>query len=190
MTTELDAIVRELNVLMLVGTAMFLWFIGWRRYRLDVFRQNVFALRDELFDIAADGDIQFKDQAYGGLRRHLNATIRYGHRLNSTNVIAYQLFGPKLPVEFRSGYDVWRESVNQISDADVRARLLNIHERLVYQIVLKIAVTSVLMLLTLGVMLSVMMAVVGAKQVVALVARLGEKFPGLNAIEEELDLAA
>ena len=46
------------------GIATFLWFIGWRRYRLDLFRQNLFALRDELFDMAATGDLAFNDPAY------------------------------------------------------------------------------------------------------------------------------
>ena len=67
-----------------------LWFlIFWlyRDYRLDYFRDKLFALRDELFDMALRGEIDFNHPAYGLLRTILNGTIRYGHRLGLIEII-------------------------------------------------------------------------------------------------------
>ncbi len=58
-----------------------LYFWLYRDYRIDLFRQRLFALRDELFDLARSGAISFDDRAYGLLRSTLNGFIRFGHRL-------------------------------------------------------------------------------------------------------------
>ncbi len=55
--------------------------------RLDCFRKNMFAVRDELFDYAAAGNISFDDPAYVLLRRQINGMIRYGHQLTVFRVL-------------------------------------------------------------------------------------------------------
>ena len=40
----------------------------WKRTALDLFRQELYALRDGLFHDAADGHVRFDDPAYGMLR--------------------------------------------------------------------------------------------------------------------------
>lgn len=64
-------------------------------YRVDSFRQDMFALRDSLFDQAADGKIAFDTPAYGLLRTTMNGFIRFGHRLTlpSFLCIAFALRG-------------------------------------------------------------------------------------------------
>ena len=54
----------------------------WRDARLDSFRQELFVLRDELFDYAASGKIAFDDPAYRLLRQMMNGMIRYGHQIS------------------------------------------------------------------------------------------------------------
>lgn len=49
--------------------------------RTDEFRQRLFALRDELFDLAAAGRIEFDHPAYRLLRATLNGYIRFAHQL-------------------------------------------------------------------------------------------------------------
>src|SRR5260370_14413210 len=53
----------------------------WAGARLDSFRQEMFIIRDELFDYAASGRISFNDPAYRLLRQLMNGFIRYGHQL-------------------------------------------------------------------------------------------------------------
>jgi hypothetical protein len=52
-----------------------------------VFRQRLFALRDELFDIAREGAISYDHPAYGLLRTTLNGFIRFGHRVRPFSMV-------------------------------------------------------------------------------------------------------
>lgn len=47
---------------------------------LDNFRDSLFALRDKLYDLAADGRVTCDSEAYRGLELFLNGMIRYAHR--------------------------------------------------------------------------------------------------------------
>src|SRR5438034_929815 len=50
-------------------------------FLVDEFRQKMFAVRDELFDYAASGEIAFEHPAYRLLRQSMNGFIQFGHRL-------------------------------------------------------------------------------------------------------------
>ena len=73
----------------LISIAFLLFLLLWRfrDYRTDAFRQTMFQLRDELFDEARKGTINFDDDAYVMLRSAINGFIRFGHRLNLIQVI-------------------------------------------------------------------------------------------------------
>jgi hypothetical protein len=60
------------------------WLLFWlyRDQRIDRFRQEVFDLRDNLFDLAVAGAVRFDDPAYGMLRSTMNGFIRFGHRIS------------------------------------------------------------------------------------------------------------
>ena len=75
-----------LTVLSLLGLwVLFFWL--YRDYRVDLFRERTFALRDELFALGASGAISFDDPAYGMLRSMLNGYIRFAHRLSLLFVV-------------------------------------------------------------------------------------------------------
>jgi len=61
----------------------------YREFRIDKFRQQMFALRDEFFDFARDGGIAFDDPAYGVLRSTMNGYIRFGHRLSLLHALVF-----------------------------------------------------------------------------------------------------
>jgi hypothetical protein len=77
-----------------------LWVLAfwlYRDYRVDIFREKMFSLRDELFDCARKGDIDFNDPAYAMLRTTMNGFIRFGDRLSFLSFILYPLLlGPEL----------------------------------------------------------------------------------------------
>lgn len=60
----------------------YLAFGVYQRYRVDRFRHDLFVLRDELFDRAADGYIGFDNSAYILMRTLMNGYIRYAHQLS------------------------------------------------------------------------------------------------------------
>jgi hypothetical protein len=63
----------------LVGI-LYLFSWEYRKYRTDLFREEMFILRDQLFDEAARGLIYFDHPAYGMLRSTMNGFIRFAHR--------------------------------------------------------------------------------------------------------------
>lgn len=64
----------------------YFWF--YQRYTVDNTRQELFAIRDEMFDFAAAGNISFDHPAYIMLRRTMNGMIRFSHKLNLITLIA------------------------------------------------------------------------------------------------------
>lgn len=55
------------------------WF--YREYRIDRFRQDLFAIRDELFDLGVAGALAFDAPSYLLLRNTINGFLRFGHRV-------------------------------------------------------------------------------------------------------------
>ncbi|MGZ5887742.1 MAG: hypothetical protein ACXWKI_12445, partial [Ramlibacter sp.] len=51
-------------------------------YRVDVLRQELFEIRDSLFDEAAAGRIDFESHAYRATRLVLNGLLRFAHQLS------------------------------------------------------------------------------------------------------------
>ena len=73
----------------------FLWvYIFWlyRDFRVDQFRQQLFALRDEMFDDASEQKLSFDDEAYGILRVTANGFIRFAHVISLSHVLAAAIF--------------------------------------------------------------------------------------------------
>lgn len=67
----------------------FFWL--YRDYRLDSFRQKLFGLRDELFELGVAEVVDFNSMAYGSLRSLINGTITHGHRFGFFEILFAQL---------------------------------------------------------------------------------------------------
>lgn len=76
-----------LNFLLLLGL-WWLVFVELRSYRLDLTRQKLFNIRDELFALAAKGEMAFDSKAYGLMRTTLNGMIRFAHKISLIRLIA------------------------------------------------------------------------------------------------------
>jgi hypothetical protein len=188
MSSTPDAVVQSLQVLLILGIGAFLWFVGWRRYRLDVFRQRLFVLRDELFDLAGGADLAFDDYAYGGLRRLINNLIRFGHRATLFQLLLVGLFGSDVPEGVPDPYREWRASVDRIENPDTRKKVLNLHQRVFFELVTQIIATSPVLLVTLGLFICLLPFVIGATKAMQIVASVGERLPSLTMLEEEIDM--
>jgi hypothetical protein len=100
----------------------------WGSYRVDVFRQMLFDIRDELFDIARK-HIGFGDPDYRALRDQLNSEIRFAHRTNILRLAALDRIVPKFRYRFQAYNDLWERLVAKVDDPDVRGRLEAMRER-------------------------------------------------------------
>jgi hypothetical protein len=66
-----------------------LWFLFWeyRAFRVDKLRQTLFNVRDDLFQQAALGKIDFRSNAYLMTRTTLNGMIRFAHVVGFTRYV-------------------------------------------------------------------------------------------------------
>ncbi len=117
-------VIRAAALSLLAVLVLFLW----REHRLDVFRQRIFEMRDDLFDFAAKGQMSFDDPAYGALRGLLNSYIRFAHRVTLPRAFAMLLLRRKYP---NSALDrslgQLLSSVHQHDDPVVKEKLLQVH---------------------------------------------------------------
>ena len=79
------------SLLSLLGIC-YLFFWRYRAFEVAWFRQDLFDLRDELFDLALSGKISFDHRAYGVLRSTINGYIRYGDRLTLWHALFLGVF--------------------------------------------------------------------------------------------------
>lgn len=70
----------------------YLFFFLFRGYFTDSFRQSMFTLRDNLFDDARSGFIDFNHPAYGLLRETMNGYLRFSHQLSMLSLIIFYAF--------------------------------------------------------------------------------------------------
>ena len=70
-----------------------LYHYGFRGVALDAYRQNVFAIRDELFAVAVAGKdgFGFNHPIYGRFRTSLNSTLRFAHHVSPLQVLAIMI---------------------------------------------------------------------------------------------------
>lgn len=101
-----------------------------RMYSRDAFRQRAFALRDELFLYAADGNVPFDHPAYWRLRLMMNATIRFTHRMTFGELILPMcvLGVTKYESIEDSPYQRWQEALSECHP-DVRKALVDYQRR-------------------------------------------------------------
>jgi hypothetical protein len=99
------------------------WYYLWKPLRVTALREKLFALRDDLFDLAADGVISFNDPAYTQLRLLINGMIRFAHRVSFLTMIVASIGSRNAP---SNTYEAWLKSVQRLPQ-ESRSRLLAIH---------------------------------------------------------------
>ncbi len=118
-----------LNIaLFLIGLAFtcLCWFIGWRQLYLDRYRQSLFEIRDNLFDIARAGAIDFSDPLYGKMRNALHLRIRFAHRFNVVDFLTTRFLIEKYDIEIKDFYGERIKLIEKISNIELREKLLAI----------------------------------------------------------------
>ena len=151
-----------------------LFFKLYRDYRLDCFRQKLFALRDELFDLAARGDITFDDPAYGMLCGTVNGNIQFGHKFGFLEMLPLLLLSHKdSPAkEMASRYDrKWETRCNKLPE-QTKKELHSIKNRLHLYRFEHIVFTSFVLMFTAVLILLWILLIVLKQQVVRIVEKL------------------
>ena len=126
--SELSVIVQSTLTLILLAFIMFVW---WPEQRVDLFRQQMFALRDELFDFAMGGNIGFDDPAYLRLRYLMNGFIRYAHNVTPYRTSCHFYGGSTPPGRQppREWSVLWEQALKEVLDQDTKAKVQEFHSR-------------------------------------------------------------
>jgi hypothetical protein len=124
---ELSIIIQSHLTLIVLA---FVIFGLWPGQRTDLFRQQMFAVRDELFDFAADENISFDDPAYILLRGLMNGFIRYAHNLTPFRISTSYLRSKYIPTNSNDKWtESWDKALNQIENRETRAKLQQFHSK-------------------------------------------------------------
>jgi hypothetical protein len=122
----------------------------WRTaQRVDVFRQRMFSVRDELFDYAESGNITFDHPAYQLLRNSMNGFIRYAHRLSffqvMLTVVRWRLTEQVHPLMWHTK---WEDAISPLPE-DVRVRMIDFHGRAMDAVARQLVGGSIVLMLLL-----------------------------------------
>jgi hypothetical protein len=117
------------NALHLLLAIFSIWYllICWSEYRLDVLRQRLFAVRDDLLLSAAKGEIEFSDSSYVRLRKLMNGLIRYAHRYSIPQMVTTWLAIKSVVPE--SFINLWNQDLALLPDGK-RALMQNAHNKM------------------------------------------------------------
>jgi hypothetical protein len=144
--TELSAICGSLLSLAL---GVLLVFAVWPEQRVDVFRQDMFTLRDELFDFAADGNVSFEEPAYLLLRELMNGFIRYAHNLTPYRTLMSFLRWKCFSGEPTSASaENLNKAIGEVADTVVREKLQNFHSRAAALVMSQLVLSPVFLVLS------------------------------------------
>jgi hypothetical protein len=150
MTTILASTLTELTtsvVSLLLGWILFFWL--YRDYRVDLLRERLFSVRDELFDLADSGRLDFDHPAYGMLRRTINGTIRHADRISLAEVfsVVYVHRDPLIRAATLEYRDSWEKALSETSP-EIRQQLRTLRGKLHYLVADQVIFTSALLLAT------------------------------------------
>lgn len=141
---QLTAVIESAALLIML-TVVFLRLIP--ELRLDIFRQKMFSLRDELFDYAVAGNVKFDDPAYRLLRQSMNGNIRYGHQITFfrvfLNVLRWRLAEETPSMAWNQK---WNQAIASVKNDDVRGKLMEFHNRSISLVIERLVVGSPLLI--------------------------------------------
>jgi hypothetical protein len=134
------------NIIGLTISCLIIWvliFKLYRDYRLEAFRDAMFALRDRMFDEAADGNLDFDSPAYKLLRRTMNGFLRYGHNLNVATIILMcrSYSNGRRHVGESLFEKIWQEALQQVTPQE-RQKLTNYYDMMNATVVRHMVVCS------------------------------------------------
>jgi hypothetical protein len=105
-----------------------LWYFLLKEQRIDKYREELFAIRDELFDMAANGELKFQHRSYTEFRLLLNGMLRFAHRANLVG-LTIAVLRSHLRKGAPEGFTRWENSLQELP-TPTRCKLLKLHQRM------------------------------------------------------------
>ncbi len=180
----------QLQICISLALIWILFFWLYRDYRLDLLRERLFAIRDELFEMGVSGELPFNSRAYTILRGTINGTIQCGHRFNICEILAFGAIvntadGDRFADQYRAE---WEEACNDLPK-ETRDKLNEFRTRMHMQLFEQVLFTSaILMFTTISIVL--FFAFVALKRITSRVMRRLLSFEAMSRLSDRYDSAA
>ena len=189
MTTETQLIaILRLGLWGALCWLLCFWLV--RDYRLSMFRQRLFEVRDALFDAAVEGVVPFNHPAYGMARQFINGLIRFAHRLNTTTFISIMLVAwlyrssSKMPA-----FSVrLQEQCKTLPTQEARERVMAVYHQALYLVFAHLTYASPIFLPLFLVVLVYVLAHAGWFRMRQTVRQFASRAPGMQVIEREAEI--
>lgn len=116
---------NALVALIALGGIGLIFYGPWQKWCEEYARQSVFKIRDEIFDLAADGQLSFDDPAYKHLRDSLNSVIRFAHGITIPSIIVMEIGA----IKSEQKESTFSKAIQSLEDHDLRAKLFEKQSR-------------------------------------------------------------
>lgn len=110
----------------------YFWFFEYKRYLVDNTRQKLFKIRNELFQSAVDGKIDFDEPLYSMTRTTLNGAIRFTHKISAWRLLGVIVLA-KCRVEPKHVSDyklTWKKSFSDVESETAKKTVLKAHSKM------------------------------------------------------------
>lgn len=128
------------QILLFLISFLCLWYFIFFLYKelaIDIFRQKMFQLRDELFDAAANGLIEYNHPTYVVLRNTMNGFLRFGHKISLFEILITGVVLGSDHLKVRKTFrQAWQEAETTLSSEqkkEMQRYLLRLNELLLIQ---------------------------------------------------------
>ncbi len=144
-----SAIIYSAIINALIVLALWLFYIfPWKHYRLDVLKENLFLLRDNLSELIENKKVSSGDQAYTYLKDLIDMTIEICSSLNAFMVLVFFYgFKKNLTMSFQeygqAEDEKWKNNIKKF-DEETSATLTKIREDYLKAFISYFMTTSIL----------------------------------------------
>lgn len=112
-----DGVYLIINLLLLFGLLGFIYG-PYQHLIINICRQRLFVVRDEIFDLALEGRMDFADPRYRTIRSSIETDIRYLHSTTLPRIVLAALF-----MKPSGGQSVVGAAIDAIEDPELRVEL-------------------------------------------------------------------
>jgi hypothetical protein len=101
------------------------WHYVWKAYAVDLLRQSLFTVRNELFDMAMRKEmgLEFNSPVYVALRNSFNSRIRFAHRITFSHIWLGILISKMGSFDLQSYKSRTEEAIEAVENKDLQTKL-------------------------------------------------------------------
>lgn len=148
MNTAPSAVINLIELLVAIAILVWFFYNPWQSLLIDIVRQRIFEVRDQLFLYAAEGKIEFDSAEYKKVRDFLNLSIRFCHRFGIGTIIASKISNNKKQKKYSNQIPIF-DTIRGIRDYETSRKLESMITEVVTILIFFMILRSLLLLILL-----------------------------------------